>query len=111
MGLLLGKRSSGSVKALRGLGRAAQSTRTARRASEARGSPGALYVDRGVIVLNKPPGLVSQGASTTSMASTGTAALNATNDRPAASVAMPPPPAPPESAFNDVLDGTNFSRY
>jgi len=39
------------------------------------------------------------------MASTGTAALNATNDRPAAGVAMPPPPAPPESAFNDVLDG------
>ncbi|KAI9507430.1 pseudouridine synthase [Russula earlei] len=49
---------------------------------------GVLYLDRGVIALNKPPGLVSQG---TSLGSTN---LDAKNDHG----------PPTTSAFNDVLD-------
>ena len=49
-----------------------------------------LYVDRGVIVVNKPPGLVSQGNT----------AMMATATRSTA--AGPPSQA---LAFNDVLDG------
>jgi 23S rRNA-/tRNA-specific pseudouridylate synthase len=64
-------------------------------------APGVLYVDRGVIVLNKPPGLVSQGCTSTAR---GTAALlNETNDRATMQQQLTP-----ESAFNDVLDGTNI---
>jgi hypothetical protein len=47
-----------------------------------------LYVDRGVIVLNKPPGLVSQGTTTSSVAPVATSR------------------SPPKTAFDDVLDGT-----
>jgi hypothetical protein len=53
------------------------------------GRPGVLYEDRGVIVLNKPPGLVSQGTSR---------AVDAKNDYPETT--------PPRAAFDDVLDGT-----
>ena len=51
-----------------------------------------LYVDRGVIVVNKPPGLVSQ--------SQGNAATRST----AAAVVAPAPPSQ-ALAFNDVLEG------
>jgi hypothetical protein len=54
------------------------------------GRPGVLYEDRGVILLNKPPGLVSQGTS-------GRAA-DAKKDCPETT--------PPRTAFDDVLDGT-----
>ena len=56
-----------------------------------------LYVDRGVIVVNKPPGLVSQG--NTAMMATATATR-----RTAAAVVAPAPPSQ-ALAFNDVLDG------
>lgn len=49
-----------------------------------------LYVDRGVIVVNKPPGLVSQG--------------NAATRSTAAAVVAPAPPSQ-ALAFNDVLEG------
>ena len=52
--------------------------------------PGVLYKDHGVIALNKPPGLVSQGASSTAA---GTKNIPQT---------VPPPRA---AAFNEVLDG------
>jgi hypothetical protein len=54
------------------------------------GRLGVLYKDRGVIVLNKPPGLVSQGTSST--------AASAKNDGPETT--------PPRTAFDNVLDGT-----
>jgi hypothetical protein len=54
------------------------------------GRPGVLYEDRGVIVLNKPPGLVSQGTSST--------AADAKNDGSETT--------PPRAPFNDLLDGT-----
>jgi 23S rRNA-/tRNA-specific pseudouridylate synthase len=50
-----------------------------------------LYVDRGVIVVNKPPGLVSQGNA-------------ATRSTAAAAVVAPAPPSQ-ALAFNDVLEG------
>ncbi|KAF8482798.1 pseudouridine synthase [Russula ochroleuca] len=53
------------------------------------GRLGVLYKDRGVIVLNKPPGLVSQGTSST--------AASAKNDGPETT--------PPRTAFDNVLDG------
>jgi hypothetical protein len=78
-------------------------------------SPGVLYVDRGVIVLNKPPGLVSQGTSRSSGGVPVTASTAApTTSNPATRTRLNPPlvlasmaPAPPGSAFNDVLNGTN----
>jgi hypothetical protein len=51
-----------------------------------------LYMDRGVIVLNKPPGLVSQG---TSIAAPVTVAAKTTTRL-----------LPARTAFDDVLDGT-----
>ncbi|KAI0301002.1 pseudouridine synthase [Multifurca ochricompacta] len=50
-----------------------------------------LYIDRGVIVLNKPPGLVSQGISSTHVGAP-------FSDKKHLA-------APPKSAFNIVLDG------
>jgi hypothetical protein len=50
--------------------------------------PRVLYIDRGVIVLNKPPGLVSQGTSSI------------------APVAAKTTTPPTRTAFDDVLDGT-----
>jgi hypothetical protein len=64
-------------------------TRTCGRPSP---SPGVLYVDRGVIVLNKPPGLVSQGTSESS------AAVAVKNRRPETALSR--------TAFDDVLNGT-----
>ena len=52
--------------------------------------PSVLYKDRGVIVLNKPPGLVSQGTSSTT----------------AGPKNIPLTAPPRRAAFNDVLDGT-----
>jgi hypothetical protein len=54
------------------------------------GRLGVLYKDRGVIVLNKPAGLVSQGTSST--------AARAKYDCPET--------PQPRAAFDDVLDGT-----
>jgi hypothetical protein len=65
------------------------------------GSPGVLYVDRGVIVLNKPPGLVSQGTSR--LAATRTSPL------PLAPQALVLAPARQGSAFDDVLNGTKLT--
>lgn len=78
-------------------------------------SPGVLYIDRGVIVLNKPPGLVSQGTSRSTGGVPMTASTAApTTSNPATRTRLKPPlalasmaPAPPGSAFNDVLNGTN----
>lgn len=78
-------------------------------------SPGVLYVDRGVIVLNKPPGLVSQGTSrSTGGVTPSTAAPTSITSNPATRTRRNPPlalasmaPAPPGSAFDDVLSGTN----
>lgn len=50
--------------------------------------PGVLYADRGVIALNKPPGLVSQGT-----------VHNHSKENPLDAV-------PSNFAFNAVLDGT-----
>lgn len=57
------------------------------------GRPGVpvLYIDRGVIVLNKPPGLVSQGTSSAA---------------PVAAKSHRPEATPPRTPFDDVLDGT-----
>ena len=57
------------------------------------GRPGVpvLYIDRGVIVLNKPPGLVSQGTSSTA---------------PVAAKSHRPEAAPPRTPFDDLLHGT-----
>ncbi|KAH9985998.1 pseudouridine synthase [Russula compacta] len=89
----LGKASSVEVL---DLGRRAATRRSIAGATQTRtGSrpspgPGVLYVDRGLIVLNKPPGLVSQGTTSTSSTAV---ELDAKDDRPEGS-----------SAFNDVLD-------
>jgi len=104
MGLLLllvppGPGQASSVKALLRAGsRAAGSARMLSATKQARGHPHlgvtALYVDRGVIVVNKPPGLVSQGST-----------AKATVPRSTA----PAAPAPlAGAAFNDVLDGTKI---
>jgi len=55
-----------------------------------------LYVDRGVIVLNKPPGLVSQG---TSRSRTNADTKMTQSDGPGTRPRV-------ISAFNNVLDGT-----
>ncbi len=65
---------------------------TTRTRTCSRPSPGVLYVDRGVIVLNKPPGLVSQGTSKSS------AAVAVKNRRPVTALSR--------TAFDDVLNGT-----
>jgi hypothetical protein len=55
-----------------------------------------LYIDRGVIVLNKPPGLVSQG--TTSVE----APIAAKGHHHQETTTL----VPSRTAFDDVLDGT-----
>ena len=60
--------------------------------------PGVLYIDRGVIALNKPPGLVSQGGL-------GTQAGIVHNH----SKESPQDAVPSNFAFNAVLDGTFLS--
>lgn len=59
--------------------------------------PGVLYTDRGVIALNKPPGLVSQGALSTKA---GTIHNHSKEKQDA---------VPSNFAFNAVLDGTFLS--
>jgi hypothetical protein len=59
--------------------------------AQTRFCPGVLYADRGVIALNKPPGLVSQGATVHSHS----------KENPLDAV-------PSNFAFNAVLDGTFF---
>lgn len=61
--------------------------------TQARFHPGVLYADRGVIALNKPPGLVSQGTSTTEAA--------AVRNHSRKNILGP---VPLKSAFNAVLD-------
>jgi hypothetical protein len=56
--------------------------------------PGVLYADRGVIALNKPPGLVSQGTEA------GTVHSHSRENRLDA--------VPSKFAFNAVLDGALF---
>jgi hypothetical protein len=65
--------------------------------------PGVLYVDRGVIVLNKPPGLVSQGTTSSVAAATPVAAKSHDQKTSAATVTLP---TTRRTAFDDVLDGT-----
>lgn len=76
-----GAASAGSSLSSRATGTTTQSLRTC-------GRPRVLYIDRGVIVLNKPPGLVSQGTSSV------------------APVAAKTTTPPTRTAFDDVLDGT-----
>lgn len=73
--------SAGSALSSRATGTTTQPRTCARR-------PRVLYIDRGVIVLNKPPGLVSQGTSSV------------------APVAAKTSTPPTRTAFDDVLDGT-----
>lgn len=104
MGLLLllvppGPGQASSVKGLLRAGpRAAGSARMLSATKQARGRPHlgvtVLYVDRGVIVVNKPPGLVSQGSTAMATAPRITAA------------AAPVPLA--GTVFNGVLDGRNI---
>jgi hypothetical protein len=54
-----------------------------------------LYIDRGVIVLNKPPGLVSQGTSSVE------APIAAKDHHHQETTTLPS-----RTAFDDVLDGT-----
>jgi hypothetical protein len=85
--------------------RASGSVASAATSTQTRSRPGVLYVDRGVIVLNKPPGLISQAAGP-SHGAPGTGvdvALSGKHD-------CPPAAPPPRSAFNDVLDGTFIKR-
>ena len=94
-----GPGQASSVKALLRAGsRAAGSARMLSATKQACGHPHlgvtALYVDRGVIVVNKPPGLVSQGSTAMATAPRSTA--------PAAPALLA------GAAFNDVLDGTNI---
>ena len=60
-----------------------------------------LYIDRGVIVLNKPPGLVSQGTSTLSSVAPG----------PVTAKTMMRPPTTSGTVFDDVLDGTVITSF
>lgn len=64
--------------------------------------PGILYIDRGVIVLNKPPGLVSQGTSSI--------APVAAAKRPSHLQNTTTQTLPARTAFDDVLDGTVFTN-
>jgi len=77
----------GKASSVEAFARSAMSIITQARSRRLGGVP-VLYVDRGVIVLNKPPGLVSQGTS---------------ESRAAQDARMDFPPA--ASAFNDVLEG------
>ena len=65
--------------------------------AQTRFCPGVLYADRGVIALNKPPGLVSQGTLNTE---TNTVHNHSRENRLDA--------VPSNLAFNAVLDGTLF---
>ena len=60
--------------------------------------PDVLYIDRGVIVLNKPPGLVSQGTSSV------VAPVAAKNHH--RQETTPLPTSISRTAFDDVLNGT-----
>ncbi len=66
--------------------------------AQTRFRPGVLYADRGVIALNKPPGLVSQGSTPGTGAST---IHNHSRDNRLDAV-------PSKSAFNAVLDGNTL---
>lgn len=93
------------ASSMEALCRASGSVVSAAFCTQTRGRPGVLYVDRGVIVLNKPPGLISQ-ATGPSHGTSGTGVdvvLSGKHDRP-------PAAPPPRSAFNDVLDGTFIKR-
>ena len=106
MGLVVGKSSSVVAHCYYGRGAASASARSTTPfkllfSSGCGGRPAdVLYVDRGVIVLNKPPGLVSQGTSSAKapvaakshhrQETTRTALLTSTS----------------RTAFDDVLDGT-----
>jgi hypothetical protein len=65
--------------------------------AQTRFCPGVLYADRGVIALNKPPGLVSQGTQGTEA---GAVHSHSKENRLDA--------VPSNFAFNAVLDGTFF---
>ncbi len=91
----MGLRKTSSVVHYYGRAVSAGSTlSTTTRTCGGRPSPGVLYVDRGVIVLNKPPGLVSQGMSS--------AAVARKNHRPEMTL--------PRAAFDDVLLDGNRTR-
>lgn len=68
--------------------------------AQTRFCPGVLYADRGVIALNKPPGLVSQGTLGTKA---GTVHSHSREKRPDA--------VQSNFAFNAVLDGALFVTY
>ena len=86
-------------------GRAASagSTRTLLLSTTTGRPPGAsvLYIDRGVIVLNKPPGLVSQGTSRVVLAP-----VAAKSHHRQETTTLPR-----RTAFDDVLDGTVYKLF
>jgi 23S rRNA-/tRNA-specific pseudouridylate synthase len=96
---------SRKVSSVEALGRAARSlvsaTTTRRTEMGSRGPavcpPGVLYVDRGVIVLNKPPGLVSQATAPSHRNTSGSGENRAISGKNVHH--------PPASTFDDVLNG------
>lgn len=93
----LGKTSSVLAYSGRAARARAESTRTwlsttaQSRTRTSAGRPSVLYIDRGVIVLNKSPGLVAQGTSSAA---------------PIAAKSHLPETTQPRTAFDDVLQGT-----
>jgi hypothetical protein len=68
-------------------------------------APGVLYVDRGVIVLNKPPGLVSQGTSRVTVEAP---VVMKSHHRQETTTL---PTTTSRTAFDDVLDGTITNSF
>jgi hypothetical protein len=68
-------------------------------------APGVLYVDRGVIVLNKPPGLVSQGTSRVTVEAP---VVTKSHHRQETTTL---PTTTSRTAFDDVLDGTVTNSF
>jgi hypothetical protein len=100
--------TSRKVSLVETLGRAARSvvsaaTTSSRTQAGSRGlgsALGVLYVDRGIIVLNKPPGLVSQATAPSHRSTSGTGAKAVTSGRN---------DHPPASTFDDVLNGRSYA--
>jgi hypothetical protein len=86
-------------------------TRTCQPGRECCGRPGVLYIDRGVIVLNKPPGLVSQGTSSVEAPTVVTAKSHRHRHRHHQETTTLPQATSSRTAFDDVLDGTVTNSF
>lgn len=72
--------------------------------------PRVLYVDRGVIVLNKPPGLVSQGTAS-SVAVVAPVAAKSHHRQETTTLPTTSTSTSSRTAFDDVLDGTVTNSF